>query len=157
MIKKYFDYFQAWITTVQRCLSTASVFSSTCSSLCRAIITSRPSPRFCCKHVRSMALRPWLASQVHSWTTYPQVKIFTCRQQIFFLSPAGTGDYTVWVDVFLIWGKHVWPPSQKQYWAQRTSKVTIKEFPHAIFNLSLKSEPSAPAYVGWSGYKPSYQ
>lgn len=36
-------------------------------------------------------------------------------------------------------------------------KSTIKAFHYAIFNLVLKLESSAPAYVGWSGYKPSYQ
>lgn len=66
---------QVWITTVQRFSNTASVFFSTCSSHCRAITTSRPSPPSCCRHVRSMAQRPWPASQVLSWTTYLQVKI----------------------------------------------------------------------------------
>lgn len=153
--KKLWFLSQAWITIVQRCLSTASVFSSTCSSRCRAITTSRPSPQSCCKHVRSMAPRPWLASQGLSWTSYPQVKIFTWRQQIFFpLSNLNRGLYCLGRCVPYL-RRHVWPLSQKQYWAQRTSKVTIKTFHHAILNLLLKLKPSASTYAGWSGYKPS--
>lgn len=130
---------QVWITTVQRFSNTASVFFSTCSSHCHAITTSRPSPPSCCRHVRSMAQRPWPASQFLSWTTYPQVTISVQCSRCRLFSPLQHkhGIILFGGDVFLISAEHVWSPSQKQYWAQRTSEVMIKAFHSAIFNLLL--------------------
>lgn len=82
--KRLCSFPQAWITTVQRCSSTANVSSSTCLSHCPVTTTSRPSPQSCCRHVRSMAPRPWPANRVFRRSIYRQVKsigllvILTC-------------------------------------------------------------------------------
>lgn len=53
------------------------------------------------------------------------------------------------MDTFLIWGENIWTLCQKQYWAQRTSKVTIKAFHCAIFILLPKLGPAARTWIGW--------
>lgn len=67
---------QAWITAVQRCLSTANVSSSTCSSRCPVTTTSRPSPPSCCRRSTAPRLSP--ANRVCSPSIYLQVKKISC-------------------------------------------------------------------------------
>lgn len=154
---------QVWITTARRCLSTANVFSSTCSLLCPVTTTSRPSPQFYWRRANLTERRPSHANPASSQNSYLQVRkwafSFTQSYSVFSLPlfrgknlPINNRRETnksilQRIDTFLIRGENIWTLCQKQYWAQRTSKVLIKAFHYAISVLLPKLGPSALAWA----------
>lgn len=161
---------QAWITTVLRSSSTASVSSSTCSSLCPATTASRPSPRSCCRPVNSTGPRPWRANPALSQRICPRVSsqdMYEPQQSLkrldrkYFYPGLDHNPQELHCNIAMntVFAWHTcvsksryvsyleagntWTLCQKQYWAHRTSKVMIKAFHCAIFTLLLKLGPSA--------------